>query len=212
MRTSRQWHAGQSDAARACWRQAGGDALDRVHDRRLPVSDDDCRQLAAVRHGAIQHRTVRARPHARGAAAGQLQQRHVPPERHTAGRDARSDQGRRIMNIDFPFAFDARGRTAECDDAAHVRDMLEQLLFTNAGERVNRPDFGSGLLQLVFAPNSVELAATVQFTTQALLQQYLGDLITVRAIEVRTEDSTLIVELSYSVRLTGELVTAEFTR
>ena len=53
--------------------------------------------------------------------------------------------------------------------------MLEQLLFTNPGERVNRPDFGSGLLQLLFAPNSAELAATLQFTTQALIQQYLGD-------------------------------------
>ena len=116
------------------------------------------------------------------------------------------------MHIDVPLHFDHRGRTADVVPDAHVRQMIEQLLFTNPGERVNRPDFGSGLLQLVFAPNSVELAATVQFTTQALLQQYLGDLITVRAIEVRTEDSTLIVELSYMVRLTGELLTAEFTR
>ena len=55
--------------------------------------------------------------------------------------------------------------------------MIEQLLFTNPGERVNRPDFGSGLLQMVFAPNSPELAAALQFTTQAALQRYLGDLI-----------------------------------
>jgi uncharacterized protein len=116
------------------------------------------------------------------------------------------------MNIDYPFHFDRLGRTATTGTDDHVRDMIEQLLFTNPGERVNRPDFGSGLLQLVFAPNSVELAATVQFTTQALLQQYLGDLITVSAIEVRTEESTLTVELSYLVRVTGVLVTAEFTR
>ena len=61
------------------------------------------------------------------------------------------------MNIDFPFQFDRRGRTATTSDAGHVRDMIEQLLFTNPGERVNRPDFGSGLQQLVFAPNSTEL-------------------------------------------------------
>ena len=68
------------------------------------------------------------------------------------------------MNIDFPFHFDGRGRTAATGDDDHVRDMIEQLLFTSPGERVNRPDFGSGLLQLVFAPNSPELAAALQFT------------------------------------------------
>ena len=62
------------------------------------------------------------------------------------------------MNIDYPFAFDSRGRVAEAARDDHVRDMIEQLLFTGPGERVNRPDFGSGLQQMVFAPNSVELA------------------------------------------------------
>jgi uncharacterized protein len=45
------------------------------------------------------------------------------------------------MNLDFPYHFDARGRTAAIDDAGHIRDMVEQLLFTNPGERVNRPDW-----------------------------------------------------------------------
>ena len=67
------------------------------------------------------------------------------------------------MNIDSPFHFDNRGRTATTDDNDHIRDMIEQLIFTNPGERVNHPDFGSGLLQLIFAPNSPELAATLQF-------------------------------------------------
>ena len=84
------------------------------------------------------------------------------------------------MNVDYPYRFDARGRTAETDTSDHIRDMIEQVLFTSPGERVNRPDFGSGLLQLVFAPNSPELAATVQFTTQAALQRWLGDLIEVQ--------------------------------
>ena len=49
------------------------------------------------------------------------------------------------------------------------------MLFTAPGERVNRPDFGSGLLQLVFAPNSDELAGATQFLVQGALQQWLGD-------------------------------------
>ena len=116
------------------------------------------------------------------------------------------------MNLDFPFHFDSRGQTATTDDDDHVRDMIEQLLFTNPGERVNRPDFGSGILQLVFAPNSPELAATLQFTMQAALQQWLGDVIEVRNLDVTSEDATLNVLLHYMVRRTGETKTETFTR
>jgi Bacteriophage baseplate protein W len=116
------------------------------------------------------------------------------------------------VNTDFPFAFDARGRTAECDDAAHVRDMLEQLLFTNPGERVNRPDFGSGLLQLVFAPNSLELAAALQFTTRAAIQQWLGDVLDLEALDVTPDDATLRIAIRYTVRRTGESRTESFER
>lgn len=116
------------------------------------------------------------------------------------------------MNIDFPFHFDSRGRTATAGDDDHIRDMIEQFLFTSSGERVNRPDFGSGLLQLVFAPNSPELAAALQFTVQAGLQQWLGDVIEVQALEVTSEDASLRVDLQYVVRRTQETRTAAFTR
>jgi uncharacterized protein len=111
------------------------------------------------------------------------------------------------VNVDYPFHFDARGRTAATDDDDHIRDMIEQLLFTNPGERVNRPDFGSGLLDLVFAPNSPELAAALEFSMQAAIQQWLGDLIQVDSLEVLSEDATLRIELQYVVRRTGEVRT-----
>ena len=116
------------------------------------------------------------------------------------------------MNIDFPFHFDGRGRTASTGDDDHIRDMIEQLLFTSPGERVNRPDFGSGLLQMVFAPNSPELAAALQFTTQAALQRYLGDLIDLQALEVTSVDSTLNVVVKYVVKRTGDVRTENFVR
>lgn len=116
------------------------------------------------------------------------------------------------MNIDFPFHFDGRGRTAQTSDDDHIRDMIEQFLFTNAGERVNRPDFGSGILQLIFAPNSPELAAALQFTIQAGLQQWLGDVIEVQALDVTSEESKLYVDLQYIVRRTGEQRTESFVR
>ena len=116
------------------------------------------------------------------------------------------------MDIDFPLHLDSRGRTAATDRDDHVRDMIEQLLFTNPGERVNRPDFGSGLLQLVFAPNSPELATTVQYTLLAALQKWLGDVILARDLRVTSVDSTLTVALTYVVLATSQVENAVFTR
>jgi phage baseplate assembly protein W len=116
------------------------------------------------------------------------------------------------MNIDFPFHFDSRGHTAVTGDDDHICDMIEQFLFTNPGERVNRPDFGSGLLHMIFAPNSPELAAALQFTIQAGLQRWLGDLIEVQALEVISEEATLRILIQYIVRRTNERQTAQFTR
>ena len=116
------------------------------------------------------------------------------------------------MNIDFPYHFSGDGRTAETGDDDHIRDMIEQLLFTNHGERVNRPDFGSGLLQMVFAPNSPEVATALQFSLQADLQRWLGDLIELQALEVTSVDSSLLITIQYLVRRTNEQQTAQFTR
>lgn len=116
------------------------------------------------------------------------------------------------MNIDFPFHIDSRGRTATTGEDDHIRDMIEQFLFTNAGERVNRPEFGSGLLQMIFAPNSPEVAAALQFTVQAGLQRWLGDVIEVQAVEVTSQEATLRVHVKYLVRRTQETRIATFSR
>lgn len=106
-------------------------------------------------------------------------------------------------DLAFPFRIDSRGRTAEAAYDDHVRDLIEQLLFTSPGERVMHPDFGCGLLDLVFAPNSPELAATLQLSVQAALQRWLGDVIEVAALDVESEDNVVRVELAYVVRRTG---------
>ncbi len=116
------------------------------------------------------------------------------------------------MDIDFPLHIDNRGRTAGAGLDEHVRDMIEQLIFTNHGERLNRPEFGSGALQLVFAPNSPELAATVQFTLQAALQMWLGDVIDVRELSVKADDSRLVIALDYLVKASGQDSRATFAR
>lgn len=116
------------------------------------------------------------------------------------------------MNIDYLFHFDGRGRTAVADDEDHIRDMIEQFLFTNPGERVNRPDFGAGLLKLIFAPNSPELATAVRFSIQAGLQRWLQDVIEVRNLQVLSEDSSLRVIVVYAAKRTGEQRTETFVK
>ena len=116
------------------------------------------------------------------------------------------------MNIKFPFQIDHKGRTAQSNDEDHIRDMIEQVLFTSPGERVNRPTFGSGLMQLVFQPNSDELAATTRFLVQGALQQWLGDLIEVNNLEVQHIDSSLLVTVVYTIRSTQENKVAAFNR
>ena len=117
-----------------------------------------------------------------------------------------------MIQIDYPFDFNARGRTALTDRDDHIRDMIEQFLFTRAGERVNRPDFGGGLLDVVFEPNSDALGATLQRTAQAGLEQYLSDLITVQVLVASTEEAVLRVDVRYMIKATGEARTDSFER
>ncbi|MBD2520097.1 GPW/gp25 family protein [Nostoc sp. FACHB-973] len=117
-----------------------------------------------------------------------------------------------MTQINYPFGFDSRGHTAETNEEKHIRDLIEQVLFTSPGERVNRPSFGSGLLQLIFAPNSDVLAAATQSTVQGALQQWLGELIQVEAVNVQNEDSTLQVLVQYTVRRTQQRQVAQFVR
>ena len=117
-----------------------------------------------------------------------------------------------MMQVNFPYRFDARGRTDGADEADHIRDLIEQVLFTHPGERVMRPDFGSGLLQVVFAPNSEVLAATTQVLVQSSLQRWLGEWILVQSVQVDAVDSTLRVTVQYVIRRTGTRVVGTFVQ
>jgi phage baseplate assembly protein W len=116
------------------------------------------------------------------------------------------------VQIDYPFHFGGRGRTADTTESDHLRDLIEQVLFTVPGERVNRPDFGAGLMQLPFAPLSDELASATQFLVQGALQQWLGDRIAVEQVRVTRDDSALRVLVQFVVQRTGERRVEQFQR
>jgi uncharacterized protein len=107
------------------------------------------------------------------------------------------------MQINYPFQIDGRGRTAETDEARHIYQLIEQVLFT---------DFGSSLQQLIFSPNNNELAAAAQFLVRGTLEQWLGDLIQVEDLEVDNGDAALQVTVQYVIRRTQERQVAEFSR
>jgi uncharacterized protein len=114
--------------------------------------------------------------------------------------------------VDFPFQIDWNGRSATSDAAGHIRDLLEQILFTAPGERVNRPGFGSGIHHAVFRPNSEILAETVRVTAEAALQQWLSHLIELVSLNLEAEDNRLIVEVVFTLRNQTEPQSVKFER
>lgn len=116
------------------------------------------------------------------------------------------------MHIAYPFAIMNGGLAAIADDEQHIKQLIEQLLFTMPGERVNRPDFGTALSRLVFNPGSEELATATQFLVQGALQQWLGNLIQVQAVQVVNNDAVLSVTISYVIRRTHQQYVAQFAR
>ena len=114
------------------------------------------------------------------------------------------------MNLAFPYTVDATGHTAQSDPLPHISDMIEQILLTSPGERVNQPTFGCGTAQLVFAPNSDSLAAAQQQVIQASLQRDLSDLIKVNRVDVSAQESTLLITVTYTIIQSQQELTQQF--
>ncbi len=112
--------------------------------------------------------------------------------------------------LDYPFHIDGRGRSAATSRDDHIRDLIYQVLFTAPGERVNRPDFGCGIRQLLFMGNSDVLATSTQFLVQGSLQRWLGDLIALERVTVTNRDEQLVVEVVYSRRDNNEREQIQF--
>ena len=117
-----------------------------------------------------------------------------------------------MSHIGFPFRVDGRGRTTATSEADHVRELVEQLVFTAQGERVNRPTLGSGLLALVHEPARADLATATQLLVQGSLQQWLGDVLEVGSVEVTSGDGALVVTVRYRLKRTGEVRVDTFRR
>ena len=112
----------------------------------------------------------------------------------------------KIHSIRYPFAIDSGfGKLAEeTDFNRHVEQMMKQVLFTNPGERINRPDFGCGIRRMVFAPNSDVTANLSQVMINQSLEKWLGTVIEVNDVQVKTIEERLEIRIVYLVRATQE--------
>jgi len=111
-----------------------------------------------------------------------------------------------VHAIDYPFAIDGGfGQLSlQTDYAEHVEQLMKQLLFTNPGERINRPDFGCGIRRMVFAPNSTESASLAQVTIFQALETWLSPVIKVENVEVAAQDEILSIKIQYLLKVRRE--------
>ncbi|MFD2180463.1 GPW/gp25 family protein [Veronia pacifica] len=113
---------------------------------------------------------------------------------------------------DFPYHIDTQGRTAVTSRADVMRDRIEQLLFTEPGERVMMPTFGCGLQRLLFAGMSDALVENTRTLVATSLQTWMQDEIELSELDVRFDNGALLITLSYRLLSTGEPQQAMFER
>ena len=117
------------------------------------------------------------------------------------------------MHLSYPYRIDGRGRTAvHPHDARYVRDLIDQVLFTRPGERVNQPEFGCDIMGLVFEANSDALTSATELIVQSSLQRWLGELITVESLSVEAVEGELRITIVYLLRRQMERQKETFSR
>lgn len=98
----------------------------------------------------------------------------------------------------FPLAVSTGGRITATGGDEAIRGKIIQVLFTAPGERVNKPEFGCGLFNLVFEPNDSVLAAAMEFTIGQALSRWLKDDIVLNAVDVESQDENVFVQVVYT--------------
>ena len=117
-----------------------------------------------------------------------------------------------MSRLAFPFGPTPLGRSDVVDygSDAHVRQLLELLIFTVPGERVMRPELGSPVRQMVFGPLGGPTSLALEAALQATVQQWLGHVLTLvdLTVTVLEEDAALEVSVTYETartRTTGQV-------
>lgn len=103
------------------------------------------------------------------------------------------------MPTAFPYQISGKGKTEQVDAQTYIRGLIEQVLFTMQGERVNLPQFGTGIEQRVFSPNSDEMNQAVSFLVQSNLIHWLSEYIQVQEVSVTADGAQMLVNVKYVI-------------
>jgi uncharacterized protein len=117
-----------------------------------------------------------------------------------------------VLQFGFPFRIGANGSPVRVTDLRHAEDMIEQLLFTGIGERVNRPTFGCAIATYVFEPASAEMLAALKALVHSALQTWLGDVISVQDLGIQFEQETLTITIDFTLLSNRQRARATFVR
>ncbi len=111
------------------------------------------------------------------------------------------------MYLAYPYRIDFSGRTATVDVQAYVQGLIESMLLTSPGERVNRPTYGGGLMQYVFAPADGQLVGAAETLIRTAVVQWLGDVLTLQSLTVAAEPAEIVITLAYLINASQQSVT-----
>jgi phage baseplate assembly protein W len=175
---------------------AGPDPLDPFRTRRLAALDQTTAALDGFDRGGDFFFTVVARRGDTAALPSRMLRLAVRPVTATVTL-VRAEPTGRPSGLGFPFGVTAAGAVAAQQGDQLLRGKVLQLLLTAPGERVNLPEYGTGLRDLMFDPNNEILAATTEFSVARALRRFLGDQMEVQSVQVAADDAELIIDIVY---------------
>jgi phage baseplate assembly protein W len=114
--------------------------------------------------------------------------------------------------MNYPFKISGNGKISPANEEKHIKDLIEQILFTDPRERVNLPDFGCGLKSYIFAPNDRTLKTTLRLTIISSVQKWLSHLIIVEDVSVDVDEEELKISIKYTKIRDMEENLAEFIK
>jgi phage baseplate assembly protein W len=107
----------------------------------------------------------------------------------------------------FPIKVNAKGGLSWSEGLDRIQDAIWLIIKTGLGERVMRPQFGAGVDDYVFQPNSPTIRAALAAAIQSALLQWEPriDLEAVRVDPVPGEPSQVLASIEYTIRSTNEM-------
>lgn len=112
-----------------------------------------------------------------------------------------------FKGLAFPFQRGANAFPNPATDDDLIRQALIQLITTQKGQRVMRPDFGTDAWKFVFEDNNLALAALIQTEVGQSIAKNESRVILIAIQVERDNDGNVIVTIQYVIPATAQTQT-----